>query len=424
MKDSIRIADRLAHSLRVIGSLWFALWSSVAAGDGATEFPTFEFSGLLDGRVSMTDAQPGEQERGLGKFRLGGADRLRLNEAAIALRSRLNWDWSMAMTIKHADQQRLPLDWSEAFLAYRPVATSPWTLSGRLGMFFPPISLENIGTVWSSPYTLNSSAINGWVGEELRSFGGELQLGYRFEGGDRIGAFAAGIANNDTAGVLLAWRGWTLTDYEAGLHDRLPLPRDIGLGNAFPRQAAETRPFVEVDGRPGFYLGLNADRAESYTFRAMYYDNRANPTAIEQGQYAWHTRFFSVGLKRELPWQITAIVQGLSGRTRMGAMQNGQFAVDADFWSASALLSKAWGNQRWSVRFERFGSGERDFLPQDRNKEQGQALTAGYNLTLAQRHQFNVEISVVNSNRPARAYLQQVGTQQETQWQFAYRIFF
>lgn len=396
-------------------------WPCIA--DSGPDFPEFSSHGLLDLRYQQSQAAAGETEYGLGKFRSGG-DRLYLNEAAVTLKMKLDWDWSATLTAKYADRQEQPLDISEGFLAYRPINTGGWTLSTRLGMFFPPISLENTGTAWSSPYTLNSSAINSWVGEELRSIGGEARLEYRLNTGDRLSLFGAGLANNDTAGVLLAWRGWSLQDYEATLHDRLRLPTGIGISNVFPKQAPYTQPFVEVDGRPGYYAGLQAERRDAYRLRVLYYDNRADPSAINNGQYAWHTRFWSLGLKAELPWQLTLISQGLSGRTQMGALIGAERAVDSGFWSASVLLSKALGRHRFSLRHDRFGADERDYFPQDPNREQGTAWTANYNLTLAQRHQLNFEISNIVSDRPARSALSQSPRQEETLWQIAYRVFF
>lgn len=87
-------------------------------------------------------------------------------------------------------------------------------------------------------------------------------------------------------------------------------------------------------------------------------------------------------------------------------------------------LSKAWGAQRFSMRFDRFGTTENDYVPQDRNNENGYALTANYNLTLAKRHQINVEVNHIGSNRPARLSLGQGLAQEETVWQIAYRLFF
>jgi hypothetical protein len=391
------------------------------------DFSAFNLNGLLDLRYHYSDSQSGGIENGLGKFRDGGNNsRVLANEAALVLQTRLDWDWSSTLTLKYADHQHTPVDLSEAFLVYRPVSTSAWQFGTRLGMFIPPVSMENTGTAWTSPYSLTSSAINTWVGEELKVFGAEAHIRFQTEGGDRLKWFAAGFANNDTAGVLLAWRGWSLHDYEATLNDQFVLPESLGIQTHLPLQlqASATKPFVEVDGRPGYYSGVSIDRPEAYNFRVLYYDNLGNPSALENGQYSWRTQFWSLGLQVHLPWEWTFISQGMSGQTRMGERIQGLFAVDTRFWSASFLISKKMGNQRFSIRHDYFATDENDFLPLDRNEEKGHALTINYNLTLAQRHQINFEFTHIDSDRQSRVNLEQQTRQEENLWQIAYRLFF
>lgn len=404
--------------------LLFAMCSGIAdAAETHADWFDFSWKGLLDLRYQYVDASPDLSDNGFGKFRVAGnGNHLRVNEAVVVLQSAIGWDWSSSVTLKYAPRQHNPINLTEAFLSYRPVSTSAWHLNARIGMFFPPLSLENTGTAWSSPYTLSSSVINSWVGEELKTFGGEARINYQFESGDRIGLFGAGLANNDTTGQLLAWRGWKLHDYEATLNDRLGLTRNIHA--IFPQQALMSQPFVEVDGRLGYYAGVTAEHSKNYSFRALYYDNRAKPSAIRNGQYAWHTQFYSLGLKVELPWALTIISQGMSGRTRMGEEVSGKFAVDVGFWATSVLLSKSYDIHRMSIRYDRFGTNENDYLPQDINREQGSAWTANYNLTIAKRHQLNFEASYINSDRLTRMSLDQSPNQEEILWQIAYRVFF
>lgn len=393
----------------------------------AGEFPTFEVQGLADFRVLHPSTGKSWLDGGLGKFRYaGGGDSalFRVNEVVLTARARLDWDWSASVTAKYADRQANPVDITEAVLAYRPAETGALRFAVRGGLFFPPVSLENAGTGWSSPYTLNSSAINSWVGEELRVLGSEAQLSYRFESGDRIGLFGAGFAMNDTAGALLAWRGWSLHDYEATLNDRLPIPNLSSIPAAFPLQAARTRPFVEVDGRPGYYLGATLERPGLGKLRVLYYDNRGNPSALHDGQYAWHTRFVSAGLQADLPAEVQLIAQGMTGATQMGDRRGGRFAVDSGFWAWSLLVTRLFGGHRLSVRHDQFGSNDRDYFPADPNGEWGAAWTVNYNYTVAEAHQFNLEFSHIDSRRPARALLSEPALQDENLWLVAYRFFF
>lgn len=395
-----------------------------------TEFPDLQLHGLADFRYFHADAARAWTDRDLGKFRQGGNnDRFRVNEAALGARANLHWDWSAHLTLKYADRQKNPLDLGEAFLLYRPVATSPFRFGARLGAFIPPLSLENTGTAWSSPYTLTSSAIDTWVGEELKTLGGEAQLGYQFDNGDKLGLFGAGFGGNDTAGTLLAWRGWSLHDYEATLNDRLPLPTRAGnVRTLFPLQSASTQPVTEVDGRPGHYAGLSLERPGRLKFRAVYYDNRARTSAIEDGQYAWHTRFWNLGFKLDLPWDSLLIGQGVFGRTRMGAPLGGRFPVDVDFHAWSLLFSKSLGPHRFSLRHDRFGSGGTDLLPQDDNRETGHAWTCNYNYNLHfegyGQHQLNLEFVHLHSNRASRVQWGESARREENLWLVSYRWFF
>src|SRR6185437_6111030 len=60
--------------------------------------------------------------------------------------------------------------------------------SAKAGAFFPTISLENDDLGWTSPYTLTPSAINSWIGEELRTIGSEGTLRWKSE---KAGTFSA-----------------------------------------------------------------------------------------------------------------------------------------------------------------------------------------------------------------------------------------
>lgn len=396
----------------------------------------FKVHGLADFRYIHTDGTESWIDQGLGKFRYDGDgnDLFRVNEADLVLQTRFNWAWTGMITAKYAPRQKTPVDISEALLTFRPVSTTPWRLTARLGAFMPPISLENTGTAWSSPYTLTSSAINSWVGEELKTFGAEAQISYQFANSNKINMFGAGFGNNDTAGTLIAWRGWALHDYEATLNDRLPLSTRGNIFELFPRQALQTQPFVEVDNRPGYYAGFSLERPELIKFRALYYDNRARTDTVYHGQYGWHTRFWSLGTKIDLPWEVSLIGQGILGRTQMGKSVGNLFPVNTGFWAESILLSKAIGAHRFSIRHDRFGADESNLLPprfktdedygDAANIEQGYAWTLNYNVTLAKYHQLNAEVSTLYSDRKARLLLDQPTGQTETLWQLSYRLIF
>ena len=65
------------------------------------------------------------------------------------------------------------IDLLETYVSWRPQSNGVLRWNVRAGAFFPPVSLENDDLGWTSPYTLTPSAINSWVGSELRTIGGE-----------------------------------------------------------------------------------------------------------------------------------------------------------------------------------------------------------------------------------------------------------
>ena len=392
----------------------------------AADFHNIQVHGEADFRYIHTNSDS-QNNTDFSKFWDGGANRdlFHVNEAALTLQGRLNWSWTASITAKYGYEAKNPVDISEAVLFFKPVSTSPWRINARLGSFFAPISLENTGTAWTSPYTLTSSAINSWVGEELKTFGGEATLSYHLENGDHVDFFGAGFGNNDTAGTLLAFRGWRLHDYEATILEGFILPNPTHIQNIFPKQALTTQPFTEVDGRAGYYAGFNMERPDVLKFRALYYDNRANPTIVENGQYGWHTRFGSAGLKLVLPFEFTFIEQSMLGNTQMGGLVGAHAAVDVNFWAHSFLLSKKiieW--HRFSVRYDIFGTHKNDELVQNPNEDSGSAWTVNYNWFFLKHHQLNFEVTTTNSNVTMRSLQNINPTQNETLWQIGYRVFF
>jgi hypothetical protein len=392
----------------------------------ADDFHNIQAHGVADFRYIHTDSDS-PNNTDFSVFRDGGANRdlFRVNEAALTLQGRISWSWTASITAKYAHNAKNPVDISEAVLFFKPVSTSPFRFNARLGSFFAPISLENTGMAWTSPYTLISSAINSWAGEELKTFGGEATVGYHFDNGDHVDIFGAGFGNNDTTGTLLAFCGWRMHDYEATVLDGFKLPNQAHIQSIFTKQAMTTQPFVEVDGRAGYYAGFNLERPDVVKFRALYYDNMANPTIVENGQYGWHTRFGSAGLKLVLPFELTFIEQSMLGNTQMGGLVGNHAAVDVNFWAHSFLLSKKIiDGHRFSVRYDIFGTHKNDEIIQNLNAENASAWTVNYNWMLFKHHQLNFEVTTTTSNVTARTLQNINSTQDETLWQMGYRVFF
>jgi hypothetical protein len=140
---------------------------------------------------------------------------------------------------------------------------------------------------------------------------------------------------------------------------------------------------------------------------------------VEDGQWAWRTRFDHLGWHFVPTRDTDLIFQALDGYTLMEGYAGP--LVEIDFWSAFLLASRAWGPHRASLRFDAFGATDRDGLADDPNQEHGHAWTAAYFYTLELRStearggwRFGVELLSVDSDRPARRLFGEPAAQRET----------
>jgi hypothetical protein len=297
----------------------------------------------------------------LRSFNQGGLGLLRFDEAHDGLRlGGLLFDYTGPVTETlrafataevTADQDKNPIDLTQAYLEWRPVPASALRWRTKLGAFYPPISLENRGVGWQSIYSLSPSALNTWIGEEIRTIGAETALTLSGAGSGRaldasviVGAYGW----NDPAGVLIYQRGWAIHDRQTALFGRLPKPSPF----ATDRHGIEF--FHEIDNRAGYYVGVEAKYLDRLVVRALRYDNRGDPAAENGKEYAWLTRFSAFGFRLELPESWTVIAQRLNGDTSVGPSDDGRGAGILDYWAHFILLSKAIDSQRITVRYDRF----------------------------------------------------------------------
>ena len=414
--------------------LW-ALPVFFASTAQAQESPVdVRFFGLLDLRAAYTSDTVSWLDEGLGKTRYGARENGSGSRAIarvsdinlIAVPRILEWDLSGVIHVAYEDTQQDEVDLKEAFIRYRPAPTSQWGYEARIGAFFPPISFENDAIAWTNPYTLSNSAINSWVGEELKTIGTEAKVFFQtFD--YEVSLRAAAFRFNDPAGSLLAWRGWALHDRETGLWDQLPFaPLDaFRPGQNAELNAQWVNPVREVDSKWGLYGQLEIEHFDWGTFRLMYYDNKADEKDIVNRQYAWNTHFWALGFKTELPGEVEFLTQGMVGNTEMGRPFNPRFArvVDADFWAYYSLLSRQFGPHRLSFRADVFAVGEQDGLPYDDNWERGHAFTGAYVVRPFDKQRLTLEVLHVVSDRRERTFFGDPRRIKETQLQISYRFF-
>lgn len=391
-----------------------------AAAGTDVGFPAVDFHALLDVRAIAADAEPSWLDGDLGKTRYGAGDdtaRLRLAEAALIAVPRFNWSTSGYLYLKADPEQVHGVDVVEGYLAYQPVSTSAWRLRGKLGAFYPPISLENTGIAWTSPYTLSYSAINSWVGEELRGVAAEGSVVYKGDLHD-VSLVGALTAANDRAGTLLYRRGWAVHDFKPGIRDTYPLPFKPWA----PQDATEREtPFLEIDERPGYYAGANWRYDQRYSVHALYFDNRADPASRERGEASWLTRFSSLGAQMELDGDITLLAQYMDGDTLIDL---GARAVVLEYRAAYLLASKRMDRHRISLRADWFATDHLDAAYGSDLSEDGWAFTLAYNYAVTPKQRAFIEALHLRSSREVREHLDRAEDRDDLQLQIGYRWFF
>jgi hypothetical protein len=367
----------------------------------------------------------------------GSVGKLRYAESGIALnRAFFDYEGRLTDTLDvtvvleaYDDDLGAAVDFTEAYLECRPLPQSANRYRLKVGAFYPRVSLENVGRGWSSPYSMNASTINTWVAEELRSFGAELSWNRKpvsLGGAHEFSVNAAVFKGNDPAGSLLAWKGWSVHDRQSRFGDKLPLPPlpQIQPGQMFEAQDPYVEPFREIDDKAGYYLNAEWRYGKHLLIRAMFYDNKADPTSIISGQYGWYTEFGHLGLQTTLPGDVGLIAQWMSGSTVMGPQINAAHAVDVDYDSYFLLLTKAIGKHRVSARYDNFDMTQNDSTPEDSNPEHGIAWLASYQYGFTESLYLAVEWLSIKTHRYALVYYGLDPTVTERQLQLTLQLRF
>lgn len=260
----------------------------------------------------------------------------------------------------------------------------------RAGQFFLPTSRENKGALWTSPYSLTFSAVNSWIGEEVRPVGVDLQWRHTTASGHVLSAAATAFRNNDSMGALLGWRGWALHNRLSVYNEVLPLPPIASLQTFFAKQRDDgTKPFgSDLDGRTGYAARVRWSLPERASVQLAHVDNNGD-RELYRGEYAWDTSFDVVGAEVGNPDKLIVAAEYMTGRTGMGLTTN-PARVDADFSAGYLLVSQKSGRNRFTARFDRFQTDEQDFTPAESNDESGRSwmLAWLYDLTPSLRGGF------------------------------------
>jgi hypothetical protein len=373
-----------------------------------------EVEASLDLRLVESDGRDSYLDGGFGKLRYDSEDDgAQLGRARLAWRGSPggNWHANVDLSAWSFDDHNA-IDVTEAWLEWRPVPTSSWRSNFKVGAFYPAISLEHRASGWTNPYTISSSALNTWVGEELRTIGVAYELehlgiqdGARFD----YGVHAAVFGWNDPAGVMLGLRGFSLNDRQTPLFGRIGT---YAFGGREQRVL-----FSEIDNRPGYHTGLYAKHDSGLELRALHYDNRADPTDYKASisDWGWRTKFNSLGARYDGPGGLAVIAQWLDGSTDATPDP----AYHWNFDTAFLLLAREFGPHRLAVRYDEFKvrPAGAPFSAED-----GHAWTLGWTWNVREHVELAAEWLRVDSVAGNRAALGEQPAAREQSLQLAVRL--
>jgi hypothetical protein len=381
-----------------------ALGALLAAAPAAAQSDRHEFHfDASAGYVAVSTDLTEWPEGGVGKLRDAddGVTALRL---FAEYRGRITPTLHARVVADYVDDGSSGLDLTEAVIDWRPIPRSRNQQQWRFGAFYPPFSLENGERGWASPFTYSFSAINTWLGEEIRPIGAEWSLRRRLEGlgsGHELRAFAAGFYGNDPAATLLFWRGWSLHDRQSRLDDRLDIPP-----LPYTTVPQSLSPFTETDHRPGVYGGVEWRYARRALVQWARYDNRADPYSFSGRNWGWRTDFNHLAVQVSLPADLGLVAQWLRGSTDWisGALPNGTLISNASvvqdrIESRFVMLTRKLGaSQRLALRYDTFSIDRPAAVPV-LHADAGHAWTLSYRLEPSERLSGGIEWLRIESQR-------------------------
>jgi hypothetical protein len=389
----------------------------VLALPGMAHAQDMSVNSLVDLGLSIPSQTTSWLKGGFGKLDNGGGGRKSVapvGQALTDLRVEFDPSFDFLATARFAPDQHAPFDIFEAYARYRATLPPDWAGWLKLGAFFPPISLENESVGWTSPWTLTPSAINSWVGDELRTIGAESNLEWRYATG-RVGVMGAVFWANDPTGTLLADRGWVFDSRPIGLFGEPRVP------DASARQApAREQPFKEIDHRAGWYAGASLRQDGVGRLIGLYYDNQADPSVFAGNDFAWRTKFGSLGLETDIG-DIVLLAQLMSGDTVIEPVQNLYFTTD--FKAAYLLAGHYFGDFRVAGRVDLFTTTSHGPFGKGAG-EHGRALTLSGSWNPVRWLRLSTELTHIDSTSSNRRAAGMNPQATESQVQFVTRISF
>jgi hypothetical protein len=383
---------------------------------GVSDAADFHLAGYGDVRLVAPPATDAYLDGGLGKLRFGEDDaNFKLGDV-VAEASLAGGAWSAQADARLNAEYGPAVDLLEAYVRYAPASNTQWRWSARAGAFFAPLSLENEQIGWSSFWTVTPSAINSWVGSELRTVGAEGTLEWRSNGND-VTLIGALFGFNDTAGVLIAERGWNFDDRAAGLFEASRLPDAVAIAS-HRAPPLTTHLFREIDDTPGWYLDASYEIDGTTGFELMRYDNEADPTRPR----AWHTSFWDLGFRRQFG-AVTLLSQAVSGGTIIRPSAASFTATDFD----AAYVLLGWDLDDWwlAARADLFQTRTRTAaLAPSPLSEDGHAFDVTASFLPRSWLRLSAEYLLIDDTRAQRTLDGDAPHQTENQFQLVVRTYF
>jgi hypothetical protein len=267
----------------------------------------------------------------------------------------------------------------------------------RAGQFFLPTSRENKDPLWASPYTIQFSALNTWIAQEVRPIGADLEWRHITGRGHALTTAATAFRGNDSMGALLGWRGWSVGSRLSTYGEAVPLPPLPALNTFFSDQRRDgTKAFGEdLDGKTGYSGRMRYSVPSRANVQYAYVDNNGD-RLLYRGEYAWRTKFHLLGAEIGDPDAFTVAAEYMRGSTGMG---RGPGFVQADFYATYFLVSQKYGRNRWTARYEVFNTEEQDFSLAESNDEHGRSWTLTWMVDLPKSMRVAGEFTQITGRR-------------------------
>ncbi len=302
----------------------------------------------------------------------------------------------------------------EAFLRNEYQLAKNLKLELKAGLFLPKISLENRDVAWSSSYSITPSAINSWIGEEIKVKG--LQASMRTIQWNTLLEATGGIfSGNDGMGSVLSWRGWTMHDNYSFYGKTLRLRQQTLI------TAGTVDPFIELDNKIGYYGRLELWWNKLIRINYFYLNNNGDRNIRDQvtRNWAWETKFHHLGLQIGPYSGYELLAQAMQGSGQAGRTPE----VTNDYESAYIMLAKKWQKLGISLRYDLFRVIDKDDTS-DKNYQNGHAKTIAANYFINQRQLLMLETIVNESERRGNESYADFNKHKSSIYQLSYRLIY